>query len=176
MKSRAAIKAMAQELISKGLNVELVENAVPRMYYNNQIRQHIKGSEGGADFIYQDNPDQCDYVLRVKDAYYDIGFLKHKDGHYVPVFDDYDYKSWEVAGSKLGKCGIKGILGAAFEGKVGYWSGRQSDNDQTLHSVGKMLQSYTKHASIEAAVGAGYTVAGIEEDAQTGEIHIRVSI
>ena len=175
MKSRASIKAMAQDLRAQGVNVELLENAVPRMYYRNQIAQHIKGSKEGSDFIYQANPEVCDFVLRVPDAYYDVGFLKHKDGHYVPVFDDYDYSSCYVPESQNGSGPIRDYLGAEFAGSVQHWSGRKSANDQTLHSVGKMLQAYTKAATIEAAVNSGYTVSGVS-NGQNGEIHIHVTV
>lgn len=57
-------------LRSRGLEAELVQNAVPRMYYANQY-------------------GKCDYVLRLPKSLYDIGFDKQKDGSYAPVFDSW---------------------------------------------------------------------------------------
>lgn len=65
-----ALRAAAEYLKEQGVNCELVENAKPRMYYDNQ---HGK----------------CDYVLKLKDCVYDVGFDKQADGSYAPVFDSW---------------------------------------------------------------------------------------
>ncbi len=71
----AALKKTVLDLQSKGVKCSLVENAVPAMYYNNQV-------------------GKCEYVLRLDDALYagkryDIGFQKQADGTYATVFDDW---------------------------------------------------------------------------------------
>lgn len=65
-----ALRESVLYLKEQGVNCELIENAVPRMYYDNQ---HAK----------------CDYVLKLTDAIYDVGFAKQADGTYLPVFDSY---------------------------------------------------------------------------------------
>tara|TARA_R100000808_G_scaffold512_2_gene2682 strand:+ start:2290 stop:2850 length:561 start_codon:yes stop_codon:yes gene_type:complete len=168
------LRQMEQDLISQGINVELVRNAVPRMYYNNQIAKHLVGKND--DLVFHANPDECDYVLKVKDAYYDIGFIKNKDGNLVPIFDDYDYASHCVEGSSEGKGAIKEFLGAKYDGAdTQHWSGEQSDTDQILHSMGKALQSYSVNAAINSATDSGYTVMNQYTD-EDGSVHIEVEV
>ena len=45
--------------------------------------------------------------------------------------------------------GVKHILGAKFKGAEGHWAGHKEENEQTSHSVGKLLQAYSKHATLE---------------------------
>ena len=67
IKNINALKAAVQELIDSGIKCELVENAKPRMYYDNQH-------------------GICPYVLKLHGTKYDVGFEKHGD-NYLPVFD-----------------------------------------------------------------------------------------
>lgn len=62
-----AIKSAVAELKSKGIKIDLVENARPRMYY---ATQH----------------GQCAYVLKL-DGPYDVGLDRKADGTFTPVFD-----------------------------------------------------------------------------------------
>lgn len=71
IRNTAALRESIEFLKTQGINCELLENAKPRMYYDNQ---HSK----------------CDYVLSLKDSAYDIGFDKQADGSYVPVFDSWN--------------------------------------------------------------------------------------
>jgi len=65
----AALVQAINDLKAKGLAVEVVRNAVPRMYYADQ---HGK----------------CPIVMRIKDGKYDVGFDR-VDGKLVPVFDEW---------------------------------------------------------------------------------------
>ena len=150
-----ALRAAVNELKAQGLNVELEANAVPRMYSPDQLQRHMGRPS-----------EQCDYVLRVKDAYYDVGFIRKEDGTFATVFDDYNYASSSVPATREGKGPIRDVLGAKYEGRIEHWSGRKDDTEQTLHSIGKLLQGYTKHATINAAVQAGYQVQSAYTDAQ----------
>lgn len=143
----SALRSAVAELKAAGVKCELKEKAVPRMYYADQMQQHMGRSS-----------EVCDYVLEVKDAYYDVGFVKNGDGTYSPVFDDYNDHSLSVPGTRTGKGPIRDFLGAKFDGTVYHWSGRREDTEQSLHSIGKLLQGYTKHATINAATASGYTV------------------
>jgi hypothetical protein len=58
-------------LKQNGLNATLEQNVKPRMYYGNQF-------------------GVCDYVLKLHDSPYDVGFDKQKDGSYAPVFDSWN--------------------------------------------------------------------------------------
>ena len=64
----SALKQAVSALKGKGINCELLENAIPRMYSSSQ-------------------GDSCDYVLRLNGGKYDVGFQKQKDGTYVPLLD-----------------------------------------------------------------------------------------
>ncbi len=156
IKDVRALHLMVQELQAQGIKCELIQNAVPRMYYADQIGKHLKGKNN--TLIYHTNPEECDFVLRVKDAFYDIGFLRNKDGALEPLFDDFDYPSHIVPSTHDGHGPIREFLGAAFAGQVQHWSGERKDDEQSLHSIGKMLQSYTKHAAVLSAEDEGYSV------------------
>lgn len=66
----AALQDAVNFLKERGLKAELIKDAVPRMYYANQY-------------------GKCDYVLRLTNSPYDIGFSKQADGSYAPVFDSW---------------------------------------------------------------------------------------
>jgi len=164
---------------ANGMKINLKENAVPRMFYRDQISRHVKAAEAArapADKLglqFHTNPEECDYVIELEDAYYDIALIKDKNGYLVPFFDDYNYPS-QSSGTKATKP-IRGVLGAKYEGKVEHWSGERDATDQTLHSVGKLLQGYARHAAMEAATMAGYQVLGYEED-DKGWQHLLVEV
>lgn len=65
-----ALSEAVNFLKERGLDAELLQNVKPRMYYTDQY-------------------GVCDYVLRLKNSPYDIGFAKQKDGSYAPVFDSW---------------------------------------------------------------------------------------
>lgn len=164
IKDISALKKALEELKKEGINVSLEEKAVPRMYYVNQLQKHM-GLKS----------DVCDYVIRLPDSYYDIGLVKDEAaGGYTPVFDDYESAGHHPQ-SNTGRGAIKKFLGAPFAGKVEHWSGRRDDTEQTLHSIGKLMQAYTKHAAINAAVKAGHKVLGTTKDAN-GNIQLRLGV
>lgn len=164
IKDISALKKAIEELKKEGVNITLEEKAIPRMYYVNQLQKHM-GLKS----------DVCDYVIRVNDAYFDVGLVKDEEaGGYTPVFDDYSRKGPNPL-SRKGNGAIKKFLGAPFTGKVEHWSGRRDDTEQTLHSIGKLMQSYTKHAAINAAVKAGHTVLGTTKD-KDGNVQLRLGV
>lgn len=65
-----AIREAVKSLQAKGLKITLLENAKPRMYYENQ--------EG-----------KCDFVIRCDNGQYDVGLKLQADGSYLPVFDEW---------------------------------------------------------------------------------------
>jgi hypothetical protein len=126
IKDISALNAAVDELKSLGINCELVEKQQPRMYYNNQ---------GGV----------CDFVLKLHDTKYDVGFQKDEtDGTYKIIYDDY-----------MGY--VKGKLGAACPLP-------NTQEERLQHSVGKLMQLYSKHATINAATLQGYLVESCYED------------
>lgn len=174
IKDVRALRQMVEDLQRQGIKCELLEKAVPRMYYQDQIKRHLGNNK---DFVLNStNAEVCDYVLNVKDAYYDIGFLKDKDGNYVPLFDDFDYPPYHTPADKKGTRSLKQILGCEFKGgKAQYWSGAVDANEQTLCSIGKMLQSYSVNAATNAALDAGYNVIGTSTD-ELGQVLIEVEV
>jgi hypothetical protein len=66
----SALHSAVAELKSSGVNCDLVQNAKPRMYYNDQH-------------------GNCAFVLKLHDAPYDVGFDLQPDGSYLPVFDEW---------------------------------------------------------------------------------------
>lgn len=64
----AALGTAVQALQREGVDIQLLRDAKPRMYYENQH-------------------GVCDYVVRLGGSRYDIGFQKQADGTYAPVMD-----------------------------------------------------------------------------------------
>lgn len=143
------------------------------MWFSDQINRHVKSKPNDMGLIFHQNPEECDFVLRLDDAFYDVGFIRSESGNLVPFFDDYDYRS--PYNSHGGSRGIKAILGAAYSGKTEHWSGQRDAGEQQLHSIGKFLQSYSKHATLEAATNQGYMVLGEQVDEQ-GNIHLSIGV
>jgi len=145
------LRAAVDALRASGVNCELLQNAVPRMFYQNQIRDHIQAKAPNA-YRFHKNADECDFVLRLPGSRYDVGFLTDaKTGDLVAQFDD-----WSKS--------VSSILGAKFNGPVEHWSGMKEDTEQTLHSIGRLLQEYTKAAVIESAAQEGVSLQSCEVD------------
>jgi hypothetical protein len=177
LKSQSALRAAVRELANKGIDIELLENTKPRMYYTDQIAKQIVGSKGAEGFTFNQDPDICDFVLKVPGSYYDIGLLRNSDGSgYTPVFDDYCGRPVSGAPTTEAMRGLKHILGNKYDGKVEHWAGQRDDVEGSLFSIGKFLAGYTKHATIEAATMAGHFVQGCIEDLETGEIKLTLSV
>lgn len=165
IKSVSALRGAVQELKNQGINVTLEENAIPRMYYADQMQRHVKAKQEldeqqGREtkgLRFHENPEECDFVLRVEDAYYDIGFIYNKHGELEPFFDDYNSYSHSVPATRTGKGPIRDFLGAAHSGGVQHWSGQRAAGEAELHSIGKLLQGYAIAATVEhAEMNGGY--------------------
>jgi hypothetical protein len=63
IKSKWAIKQAVADLVKEGIDVKLVENAMPRMYYTRQAQAVGK----------------CDFVLKLGNARYDVGLKYNKE-------------------------------------------------------------------------------------------------
>lgn len=74
IKDVSAIRSAVANLKARGINIELVENAMPRMYYREQER----------------DVGNCEFVLKLPGSRYDVGLKKNKAGNYEPVFDEWN--------------------------------------------------------------------------------------
>lgn len=110
IKSIEALEGAVAYLQSQGVNCELVKGTTPRMYYENQ---HTK----------------CEYVLKLKDCVYDVGFEKQKDGSYAPVFDSYNRHIQKQIGQPL-SCEIP-----------------KTAEEQQAAAVSRLLDCYAIHAA-----------------------------
>lgn len=127
---KAMEKAVA-DLKAEGINCELVQNQKPRMYY-------------------KDQGQVCDYVLKLNDSQYDVGFVKQEDGSYAPTFDEWN----NYVGSQIGAaCPLPDTR----EGRA-------------QHQIGKFMQGYTKHATINQAQSQGYVVESCTIDDENNAI------
>lgn len=166
-----------------GINCTVEADAVPRMWYPDQIARHVVSKENadiaaglpGLGLQFHANPEECDFVLRLPDAHYDIAFIRDREGNYVPFFDAYDHDTPHHSNRRRGKTGISGILGAPFQGAVEHWSGTRNAGDQQLHVIGKFLQAYSTEVLIDTAAAQGYSVVGEETDLN-GNIHLHVAV
>lgn len=86
----------------------------------------------------------CDYVLYLPNSKYDVGFVKQADGSYAPAFDEW---AGQVAGSLGAACPVP----SSAEGKA-------------QHAIGKLMQTYGKHAAINQARAEGYAVESATYD------------
>lgn len=75
-----AMRHAVEALQNKGIRCELLENAKPRMYYRRQ-------------------EETCDFVLKLHDSTYDVGFRKNADGGYDPVLDTWDNQIEDQVGA-----------------------------------------------------------------------------
>ncbi len=144
VKDSRALQQMADTLCKQGLRVKLIQNAVPRMYYSNQIERQLLAA--GKKMQYHRNPEECDFILQVQDAYYDIGFLKDLHGNYIPLFDDHYGPSNLVSSTKAGKGPIADFLGVKAEG----------EDHTPEEAIGKALYAYAYHAAVNTAEAQGY--------------------
>ena len=129
----SALRKAVTELQQSGVNCELVEGGVPRMYFSKQ-------------------GDECEYVLKLNDGKYDVGFKYESDQDaYVPVLDTYS--------GHVGKqIGAMCPMPTSQEGKA-------------QHAMGKLMQGYAKNAAINAAVQQGYSVDQVTVD-DDGNCHV----
>ena len=129
IKDAKAMRDAVAGLKRSGINCELLENAKPRMYYSNQ--------EG-----------KCDFVLRLNDGNYDVGFkFDEKAGEYVAVLDTWNGYVANVIGADRATCPIP-----------------NTPEGRTQHAMGRFLQEYGLHAAINAATEDGMIVEGYSKD------------
>jgi hypothetical protein len=95
---------------------------------------------------------KCDFTLKLEGSY-DVGFDKQADGSYVPVFDEHA----NHVGREIG-AGRSCPMPTTPEGRA-------------QHQIGKLMQRYSYHASVNAAVAQGYMVEGTETD-EHGNLHL----
>ncbi len=82
----SALRKAITELAKSGVKIELLENAVPRAYYQNQ-----------------QGMGKADFVVKLADAAYDIGLYKQADGSYEPRTDFFGGSVERVLGAKASK-------------------------------------------------------------------------
>lgn len=134
-----AMRQAVTKLKARGVNCELLENAKPRMYYAEQ-------------------GETCDYVLRLHDGKYDVGFQKQKDGTYAPVFDEWGSHVGGQVGADASVCPVP-----------------RDAEGRALHQIGQFAQAYSECAAVNAATAAGHVVEGTHTDAE-GNVHITLAV
>ena len=176
IKSVRALNKAVEELKASGIKCDLLRDAVPRMFYKDQITKHLSTNQ---NYRLNGQNDVCDFVLSLPNCFYDIAFVKHRDGHYEPVFDNFVFPpASSYSGENRGTKSIKDELGLNMQGAKaqGYSSaGAMEAAEATMCSIGKFLQSYSKHAAIEAAEDAGYMVSSVDVN-EKGEVVLEVEI
>lgn len=126
-----ALRTAVATLKAKGVNCDLVENQTPRMYYERQEREIGK----------------CDYVLKLHNSSYDVGFVKDEDGSYHTVFDNWDNQ-------------ISKEIGARYD----HANDQEKGLTKSECEIGKLMKEYSKEASINAFETAGYTIDSVIEE------------
>ena len=118
----AALTAAIKELAAKGVKCSLVKGGVPRAFYPNQPGM-----------------GEADYVLRLEDSPYDVGFYHDKE------------KKGMVARTDLFAGRVAAVLGTTTTGTE---SAQQA-------ALGKLYQMYAIHAATRKAVQQGMTVSRV---------------
>ncbi len=132
IKDISALKQAISALKGKGINCSLLENAKPRMYSSNQS-------------------PTCDYVLRLEDGKYDVGFEKQKDGTYAPVLDTWDNNVSNQIGATC-------PMPHTSEGKA-------------QHAIGQFMHEYSYAAVANTALQQGLIKESETTDAD-GSVHV----
>lgn len=141
----------------EGLNVDLIKDAEPRMYYKDQIKSHL-GRESNT----------CDYVLKVHDAKYDVALIA-KDGEFGTEYEVF-YDQW--AGSVRDAIGYN-----TSDRKYGRVEGGiVEETEAGLTDIGKFLQAYSVEAAIESANEQGYSVLDTEFNEETMEVNLTLGV
>ncbi len=84
LSDETAIRAAIAELASKGVKCELLENAIPRAYYSDQM-------------------GQADMVVKLGASRYDVGLYKQADGNYEAKADFWGHDVENALGAKPAK-------------------------------------------------------------------------
>lgn len=128
-----ALRSAVAELKTNGVNCELLENAIPRAYYNNQL-------------------EQADLVLKLKNSKYDVGFYKKQDSSgYITKCDFYQ---------------------GEIQRELGTTDVREGE-DPVQARLGKLYQTYAIHATTRAATQAGHMVQ--RQNRQDGTVQLVVT-
>lgn len=120
----AALHAAVAELKQNGVRCELVANSKPRAYYATQ-----------------DGMGVADYVLRLDDSKYDVGFYKTEDGK------SYETRTDFFMGEVQNQIGVQDVTGISNQARMG-----------------KLYNLYAVHAATRRASQQGYQVNRINND------------
>ena len=95
IKDTAALATAVAKLQAKGINIELKQDATPRMFYRDQLQMHKVTATGKAD-----------YVLSIPASAYDVALVRNEKGEYDVYYDNFSGQVRQVLGqdgNDLGK-------------------------------------------------------------------------
>ena len=135
----SALQTAVSKLQAEGVKCSLVADANPRMYYERQT-------------------EKCDYVLKLDDSPYDVGFqYDPKTQTYAPMFDEYNKKVAAQIGADVNVCPMP-----------------KSAEGRAQHQLGKLMQHYAEAAAVNSAIMQGYSVESTTTDEQ-GNVHVTLT-
>lgn len=97
---------------------------------------------------------KCDYVLSLPDCQFDLGIQKESDGSYSTVTD---------------------LHGGLVNGQIGATCPVKGTDPNDL-AIGRFMQAYSKHATLNAVAAAGYSVSDLTFNPDTGEVTIEAMV
>ena len=97
------------------------------------------------------HPEPSAYVLHFPDCRYDVGLDRDGKGGFTLAFD-------------------------AWGGDLAKQIGDSRCKDKAMAPVSKFIQSYTKHAAMQAAQAKGYIVSGCVVNPKTGEVNLTINV
>lgn len=128
-----ALEAAVVQLKAQGISCLLEKGVTPRAYYTNQ-----------------DGMGKADYVLRLFDCAYDVGFYPRDGGGYVARTDLFNQQVSKILGVPVGKGGPE------------------------MAALGKLNQAYAVEAATRQAIRQGHTVRRSARD--DGSIQLIVEV
>ena len=100
----------------------------------------------------------CPYVLKLDNAPYDVGFDRQEDGSFLPVMDTWAGHIQREIGVTNPACELP----------------KDHAEREAMMAIGRLSQTYAKHAAINAAAAQGYIVDSASTD-EKGNIHLVLS-
>lgn len=150
LKEEALVRAAVAQMVKEGKKIEVLKDAVPRMYYPDQFV---------ADRRRNGEREVADLVLRLPNRRYDVGLVKNKAGTFDVICDTY---AGEVAAELGTKTTAKGAWGIP-------------PSEYAKHSIGGFLLEYSVQAAMAAAKKKGQQCQRVVNP-KTGLPQLRIPI
>ncbi len=162
------LRRAVAELVAAGTRIEIRENTVPRMYFDDQFKRDLGRKSEVADI-----------TLHLPDAAYDVALLRDEKGKaYTVHFDPYGGTIEGVLGNPVtpkmeanARKAHKQELKVKIPGKKPRTESQALEAMRAGARIGKLLSSYAKHTAIDTARAAGHQIESCKVN-KHGEVQL----